>query len=313
MAFLAYRWVAHPSLELSEGVLDFGRIKVGGIVTREVMITNRGKSDLVISEIKPECGCTSVSLDKSVLSAGESGALRVSVEGRSPDRDTESSVLVVSNDSQRPQLVIPVKFTTMDDYVVSPRKADFGRINQAELPMQKSVSVWGLAGDWDIIEVASGTELLPISATTQSSSNGLEISISLPENCPLGNLVSSCNLSSADGGVSVSIPVFATVVGDFYATPPDILCGVSEVDGAVSKQRIEIKSRNGNAFEIQQVLVPSSLEELIEVQHDGHTITAEIGPGSVLFSKLEDSILAKISAANGEQAVSVPVVVFGSE
>jgi len=52
------------SIALSENNFDFGKIKKGDKVEHVYEITNTGKNPLVISEVKPGCGCTAPDFTK---------------------------------------------------------------------------------------------------------------------------------------------------------------------------------------------------------------------------------------------------------
>ena len=67
-----------------------------------------GGSDLVISDARPGCGCTVASFDK-VIKPGAEGKVQTSVDTKSFSGPISKSVLVVSNDPDRPQMNLFVK------------------------------------------------------------------------------------------------------------------------------------------------------------------------------------------------------------
>ncbi len=59
------------SIALSESNFDFGKIKKGDKVEHVYEITNTGKNPLVISEVKPGCGCTAPDFTKEPIMPGK--------------------------------------------------------------------------------------------------------------------------------------------------------------------------------------------------------------------------------------------------
>jgi hypothetical protein len=63
------------SIALSESNFDFGKIKKGDKVEHVYEITNTGKNPLIISEVKPGCGCTAPDFTKEPIMPGKKGKL----------------------------------------------------------------------------------------------------------------------------------------------------------------------------------------------------------------------------------------------
>lgn len=61
------------SLALSENFWDFKEVKKGQTVEHVYEITNTGNQPLVISEVKPACGCTAPDYTKEPILPGQKG------------------------------------------------------------------------------------------------------------------------------------------------------------------------------------------------------------------------------------------------
>jgi hypothetical protein len=59
-------------IEFDKTVFDFGTVNEGDIVDVEYVVTNPGKTDLVILKASPSCGCTVPSWPKEPIKPGES-------------------------------------------------------------------------------------------------------------------------------------------------------------------------------------------------------------------------------------------------
>lgn len=73
------------SVALSESNFDFGKIKKGDKVNHVYEITNTGKNPLVISEVKPGCGCTAPEFTKDPILPGKKGQITLSFDSSSFD------------------------------------------------------------------------------------------------------------------------------------------------------------------------------------------------------------------------------------
>jgi len=56
---------------------DFGKIPQGVPVTTVFEFTNIGKEPLILSEVRPTCGCTIADYTKTPVKSGEKGAIKI--------------------------------------------------------------------------------------------------------------------------------------------------------------------------------------------------------------------------------------------
>src|SRR5471030_554247 len=56
---------------------DFGKIPQGIPVTTVFTFTNIGKDPLILTEVRPTCGCTIADYTKTPVKSGESGAIKI--------------------------------------------------------------------------------------------------------------------------------------------------------------------------------------------------------------------------------------------
>jgi hypothetical protein len=100
--------VAAPKMEISPETKDAGTVAKGQLVDAVFVVKNTGGSDLIISDARPSCGCTVASFDK-VIKPGAEGKIQSSVDTKSFSGPISKSVLVVSNDPDRPQVNLFIK------------------------------------------------------------------------------------------------------------------------------------------------------------------------------------------------------------
>jgi len=100
--------VSAPKIEVLPETKDAGTVPKGQVIDVTFVIKNNGGSDLIISDARPSCGCTVASFDKVVKPGGE-GKIVSSVDTKSFSGPISKSILLVSNDPDRPQMNLFVK------------------------------------------------------------------------------------------------------------------------------------------------------------------------------------------------------------
>lgn len=90
------------SVALSESNFDFGKIKKGDKVEHIYEITNTGKNPLVISEVKPGCGCTAPDFTKDPILPGKKGKITLHFDSSSFDGNVQKYADVFANVDKAP-------------------------------------------------------------------------------------------------------------------------------------------------------------------------------------------------------------------
>lgn len=90
------------SVALSENSFDFGKIKKGDKVQHVYEITNTGKNPLIISEVKPGCGCTAPDFTKEPIMPGKKGKVTLHFDSSSFDGNVQKYADVFANVEKAP-------------------------------------------------------------------------------------------------------------------------------------------------------------------------------------------------------------------
>lgn len=90
------------SIALSESNFDFGKIKKGDKVEHVYGITNTGKNPLVISEVKPGCGCTAPDFTKEPIMPGKKGKITLHFDSSNFDGNVQKYADVFANVEKSP-------------------------------------------------------------------------------------------------------------------------------------------------------------------------------------------------------------------
>jgi Protein of unknown function (DUF1573) len=113
--------VGSPKIDVVQETRDMGTVPKGQVIETDFVIKNTGGSDLIITDARPSCGCTVSNFDKLIKPGGE-GKVHTSVDTKSFSGPISKSVLVVSNDPDRPQMNLFVKAVVKPFVDVAPQQ-----------------------------------------------------------------------------------------------------------------------------------------------------------------------------------------------
>lgn len=90
-----------PVTSFNEKVFNFGNINQGDKVDHVFKLTNKGKRDLILRNVKTSCGCTAVK-HANVVKPGETIDLAVEFNSRGKRSRQNKSITVITNDPKNP-------------------------------------------------------------------------------------------------------------------------------------------------------------------------------------------------------------------
>lgn len=90
------------TIALSESNFDFGKVKKGDKVQHVYEITNTGSNPLVISEVKPGCGCTVPDFTKEPIMPGKKGKITLHFDSTNFDGNVNKYADVFANVEKTP-------------------------------------------------------------------------------------------------------------------------------------------------------------------------------------------------------------------
>lgn len=96
-----------PVAFIENNVFDFGTVNEGDIVKKDFKLTNKGKTDLLIRNVKASCGCTAVK-NENVVKPGQTTDLKVEFNSRGKRGRQNKSVTIITNDPVNSTLVLRI-------------------------------------------------------------------------------------------------------------------------------------------------------------------------------------------------------------
>lgn len=97
-----------PIAKFSEKTHDFGNIKQGDKKEYTFTLTNAGKSDLIIRNVRSSCGCTAVAPASKVIAAGQSAPIKVTFNSRGKRGRQSKTITVITNDPKNPTTMLRI-------------------------------------------------------------------------------------------------------------------------------------------------------------------------------------------------------------
>lgn len=93
------------SLALSEDAYNFGDIKKGESVEHKYEVTNTGSNPLIISSVKPGCGCTAPDYTKEPIMPGKKGTITLKFDSSNFDGPIQKQAEVFANVEKAPIII----------------------------------------------------------------------------------------------------------------------------------------------------------------------------------------------------------------
>jgi len=127
-------------LQIPETGLVLEGVRIGRPSSGLLKIENNGFWPVKISRIATSCGCTGVHISRTMLGPGDIANLTVTYTasaGSAVGRVAE--IMLWTEGNARPQWIIPVNISSLDDVVVTPELLDFGYLRKQDLPASRSV------------------------------------------------------------------------------------------------------------------------------------------------------------------------------
>lgn len=248
-----------PKLTVPEAVFDFGERDNTEIVEHTFVLKNEGNLSLEIKNTRPSCGCTVAHLSGKIIPPGGSVTLTAKLTLKGRRGKQMKTILVESNDPDNPkQKLVLQGFAKAKPQPIKPqrRHISFGRIPPetratatVDLEInqeQEAISVTGVKSDSD-----------HFSARLETIEEGKKYRVIVETQPPLpkGNIRSSVHiLTGKDQKSSLTIPLFATIIGELIVYPNEITLR-SDVE-APSTRYIIIKPGTVTEFTVKDVVIP---------------------------------------------------------
>jgi hypothetical protein len=104
-----------------------------------IQVKNVGDDSLVISNVRPSCGCTTAPIDKNVLMPGDIGKINVEIDMTTRTGPTTKTITVTSNDPKNPAQIIYLKADVKRAMMFTP--AEYFLITNGKVGQEVATSI----------------------------------------------------------------------------------------------------------------------------------------------------------------------------
>lgn len=266
-----------PVIQFPEQTYDFGEAFEGTELTREFKVKNIGKADLQIDQVRPSCGCTIASFDRTVPPGGE-GKITLKVNLKGFHGNFKKTATVFSNDPQNPRsmLIIQGKIQAVVEIRPATNIAFRGMADQQP---EKTVDLVGTTKPFKIVKVESNLgEKIRYQLETMEEGKHYRLKIA--------NLFKQGNYSgfvkcttNVPEKPEIQVRVSGYLEGEISVKPLTVLVGKFAAQQAVRAGKVSVTSNRKKPFQIKKLTYD---EKLIQVKQEplaqGNGFSLEITP-----------------------------------
>lgn len=257
---------AKPVLDVQEKIKDFGIVPKGEKIQAVFEVRNTGQGPLEITQVRPTCGCTVASFDRTIPPGG-TGKISAEVDTTAFTGPISKAVLVYSNDPTNPQLNLVIKAEVRAFIDVLPRPLIRLNVLQGEPATERVVLLAADGSDFKVtgIDTAGGPyqtsfrELPEKERVPDRKGSQWEVTVTVPANAPEGllnqKLIAKTTVPKSP---EVALNVSGVVRPIVQVIPGEVNFGTVPGDAPVGRNLILINNRQGTQLELTKVEVDNS-------------------------------------------------------
>ncbi len=299
-------FAASPRIACETATFDFGTRDSSEIVEHSFELKNTGDSDLVITAIRPACGCTAAELTNSTIPPGESAKLaaKLTLAGRSGD--IHKTILIESNDPANPAFQLAMQGKIVTEVAVVPPVLTL-RQSAPGQPASGTVQITANGKPFRITQAASSDPSVRVRSAPMQDGVSHQISASLekiPETDPQPFLI----MLQTDNPrmPTIDIPATVVLIKKILVAPERIVVRKGD---AGSKKYVVLKSADGKPLEITEISTP---DPVVKVDYTTTPSSIRLSLRGLDAKKEYDGEIISIAFSNGE-AVQIPIILVDPE
>ena len=152
---------------------DFGEMPQQADRTTTVTVTNDGGAELIIEDVKADCGCTVPTLTKNILAPGESTEIEINFNSKKFTGTVYKSIDILSNDPANPEVEVIIKATVNTPLIVDPasNRVGFTRAMQGQSVTKNVTFTATVAPKLEITAEKSRMGLFQVKTTNNHEGN----------------------------------------------------------------------------------------------------------------------------------------------
>jgi hypothetical protein len=212
-----------PRIEVDNDVYNFGEIYRGSLLNHTFKIKNSGDADLIISDVKKDCGCTVFKLPKDVLAPGEEMEINVKVNTISQEGEIDKKVILYTNDRLDVEKLLSIIGKVLITATIDPPKVRLREVKPGDEIPEQVVRVIPEEGyDLQVTNVISNNPNISariIGADEEGTKIGVNISSDTDKSFVTGGIRVISNLQEEP---FLRIPVKVSIVQPYILSPKSL-------------------------------------------------------------------------------------------
>lgn len=244
-----------PRIFCEETTFDFGSKDSSEIVDHTFILKNTGNSDLVITAVRPACGCTAAELTQSTIPPGESAKLSAKLTLAGRNGQVQKPILIESNDPANPALQLVMKGTVANEFTVTPSILTI-RQTAPDEHAAGSVMISSSGNPFQITKAEAFPPSIKVRADPMPGGLSYQISAvfkKIPESDPVPCLITLQTDNPRQP--RLEIPTTVVLQKKIIVAPERIILRHGD---AISKKYVVLKSADGTALAIKDILTPDT-------------------------------------------------------
>jgi copper(I)-binding protein len=289
---------AGPKIQFASTLYDFGRVRAGDPVKHTYVFTNTGCATLILTNVQPQCGCTTAGEWSKQVEPGKTGSIPIQFNTASYSTPVFKQITVICNDKSQQAVFLQLKgvvYKPLDviptmAFLNLPPDADGGSVtvtitNHTDEPLV----LWG---------AASNNKLFTAELKTNTPGKAYQLVVSAVP--PLGSPVMQAQISVKTSWTNqplLNVPVYAnmqpvlSVIPSIISLPPSPLA-------TAQTSSVTIQNHSASPLSLTNAAVNApGVEVHIQEMQPGRMFTAlatfpegfELQPGQQVELKMESS------------------------
>lgn len=265
-----------PKLVIGERIKDFGAVAQGVVLETSIELRNTGDAPLVISAVRPTCGCTVVEFDREIA-PGATGKIDAKLDTTGFRGQITKSVFIISNDAQDQTASVVLKADVQPFLDLMPRPLVKFNVVQYETATDKMILVGGTDQDFKVTDIKTSAPYLTATSRELEESELLpgmhedqyEISVTLGEDAPPGALKGTVEIfTDHPKAPHIVAKVFGIVRALIHVTPTHLQFGSVDPSLNLGRNVILVNNRPDQVVEVTGAEVddPAFTTEVVAVE-----------------------------------------------
>lgn len=230
-----------PSIVFENPNHDFGTVYSGEKAEHLFKFENRGKSDLVIKQVRTSCGCTAAASTKENIPPGGSSEIKATFSaGQDPAR-VKKEITVTTNDPVTPQVKLSMAGNVIKEVVTKPSWINFGAITKGDTGA-KTIEV-SPGTDFNLELTGVESDNPDVTVAYKKDGKNYIIDVAMKANAPIGKQKGKITIATnSTRQRKIIIPFSGDITGDVLVSQSVLSYGIVS-QGKESVRRLIVTLR----------------------------------------------------------------------